>query len=106
MIKVLNIKDIIKYLVRLTIILIITVGITRYFSNLDIKETKIDFIKFNINISQLRKNLIKTNRKVIAQGLRDGIPIGLGYLAVSFSLGIAAKNAGLTAFQSFLASLL
>lgn len=52
------------------------------------------------------KNLIKTNRKVIAQGLRDGIPIGLGYLAVSFSLGIAAKNAGLTAFQSFLASLL
>ena len=39
-------------------------------------------------------------------GLRDGLPIGLGYLAVSFSLGIAAKNAGLNPFQGFLASLL
>ena len=36
----------------------------------------------------------------------DGIPIGLGYLAVSFSLGIAAKNAGLSPAQSFLASML
>ena len=52
------------------------------------------------------KNLIKSNRKVILEGMRDGIPIGLGYLAVSFSLGIAAKAAGLNAFQSFLASLL
>ena len=50
-----------------------------------------------------RKNIIKSNRKVIAEGLRDGVPIGLGYLAVSFSLGIAAKNAGLNFFQSFLA---
>ena len=32
------------------------------------------------------KNLIKSNRKVILEGMRDGIPIGLGYLAVSFSL--------------------
>ena len=48
------------------------------------------------------KNLIKSNRKVILEGMRDGIPIGLGYLAVSFSLGIAAKTAGLNAFQSFL----
>mgnify|MGYP002729882854 CR=1 FL=1 len=52
------------------------------------------------------KNLIKSNRKVILEGMRDGIPIGLGYLAVSFSLGIAAKAAGLNAFQSFIASLL
>ena len=49
-----------------------------------------------------RKNIIKSNRKVIAEGLRDGVPIGLGYLAVSFSLGIAAKNAGLNFFQVFL----
>ncbi len=42
----------------------------------------------------------------IAAGLQDGIPIGLGYFAVSFSLGIAAKNAGLTPFQSFLTSIL
>ena len=46
------------------------------------------------------------NRLVFRQGLRDGVPIGLGYLAVSFSLGIAARNAGMTAFQSFLTSAL
>ena len=40
------------------------------------------------------------------RGMRDGLPIALGYFAVSFSLGIAAKNAGLTVFQGFLASLL
>lgn len=46
------------------------------------------------------------NKTVLLKGLHDGIPIGMGYLAVSFSLGIAAKNAGLTPFQSFLASAL
>lgn len=46
------------------------------------------------------------NRAAFRDGIRDGIPIGLGYFAVSFSLGIAAKNAGLNPFQSFLASLL
>ncbi len=40
------------------------------------------------------------------EGLRDGVPIGLGYFAVSFSLGIAARNAGLNAFQGLIASLL
>ena len=40
------------------------------------------------------------------RGTHDGIPIALGYLAVSFTLGIAAKNAGLTAFQAMLASFL
>lgn len=35
-----------------------------------------------------------------------GIPIGLGYFAVSFSLGISAKNAGLSAMQAAFASLL
>ena len=40
----------------------------------------------------------------IREGLRDGIPIGLGYFAVSFSLGIVAKNAGMTAFQAMIAS--
>ena len=40
------------------------------------------------------------------RGMRDGVPIGLGYLAVAFSLGIAARNAGLNAFQGFLVSLL
>ncbi|MCI8578702.1 MAG: AzlC family ABC transporter permease [Lachnospiraceae bacterium] len=34
------------------------------------------------------------------RGMRDGIPIGLGYFAVSFTLGIAAKKAGLSALQA------
>ena len=46
------------------------------------------------------------SRKVFCEGMRDGIPIALGYLAVSFSLGIAARHAGLHPFQGFLASLL
>lgn len=44
------------------------------------------------------------NRTAFRAGMRDGIPIGLGYLAVSFSLGIAVKSAGLSWFQGFLAS--
>lgn len=40
------------------------------------------------------------------EGLRDGVPIGLGYFAVAFSLGIAARSAGLTAIQGFVASML
>lgn len=39
-------------------------------------------------------------------GAKDGIPIGLGYFAVSFSLGIAAQRAGLSPFQAFLSSFL
>lgn len=40
------------------------------------------------------------------QGLKDGIPIGLGYFAVAFSLGIVASNAGMSAIQGFITSLL
>lgn len=38
--------------------------------------------------------------------MHDGIPIALGYLVVSFTLGIAARNAGLSPAEGFLASLL
>lgn len=38
------------------------------------------------------------------RGMRDGIPIGLGYFAVAFTLGIAAKKAGLTPLQASLMS--
>ena len=31
------------------------------------------------------------SRKVFCDGMRDGVPIALGYFAVSFSLGIAAE---------------
>ena len=46
------------------------------------------------------------SKEIFIEGMKGGIPIGLGYLAVSFSLGIAARNAGLNAFQGFLASIL
>lgn len=38
------------------------------------------------------------------RGLKDGFPVFLGYFAVSFTLGIAAKSTGLTAFQATLMS--
>ena len=47
---------------------------------------------------------VLNKRSAFLNGLRDGIPIGLGYFAVSFSLGIEAQNVGLSFFQSFLAS--
>ena len=49
---------------------------------------------------------IQSNSAVFVSGMKDGIPIGLGYLAVSFSLGIMAKKAGLSPFQGLLASFL
>ena len=48
----------------------------------------------------------RSKRTVFLEGFRDGIPIALGYFAVAFSLGIAARNAGLTAAQGFVASTL
>ena len=48
----------------------------------------------------------RSHTPALVRGMRDGIPVGLGYLAVAFSLGIAARNAGLNAFQGFLVSLL
>jgi len=45
-------------------------------------------------------------KNVFFEGLRDGFPIGLGYFAVAFSLGIVAKNAGLTPLQGFISSFL
>ena len=47
---------------------------------------------------------LTTNQQALRDGIRDGMPIGLGYFVVSFTLGIAAQHAGLTPFQGFLAS--
>lgn len=44
--------------------------------------------------------------RAVREGLRDGTPIGLGYFVVAFSLGITARNAGLTPLEGFVASLL
>lgn len=43
-------------------------------------------------------------QKPFIEGLRDGIPIAMGYYAVAFSLGIIARQAGLVAWQGFVGS--
>lgn len=49
---------------------------------------------------------MEKNRHVFLEGAKDAIPIALGYLAVSFSLGITARDLGMTSFQGFVISLL
>lgn len=46
-----------------------------------------------------------TNKNNFSDGLKDGLSLAFGYMAVSIGLGIAAKEAGLTAFQRFLSAL-
>lgn len=46
------------------------------------------------------------NTKIFKKGMKDGTPIGLGYFAVAFSLGIAAHSAGFDVIQGFVLSLL
>ena len=48
---------------------------------------------------------MKSNRDWYLQGAHDGLPIAMGYLAVSFTLGIAARNVGLGAFPASLMSI-
>lgn len=49
--------------------------------------------------------VLETNRTCFHRGIKDGLPIALGYFAVSFTLGITARNAGLSAIQAMVASL-
>ncbi len=46
------------------------------------------------------------NTTFYKKGVKDGIPICLGYFAVSFTLGIMAQKSGLTAFQAMLTAAL
>lgn len=48
--------------------------------------------------------VLEKHKLAFLRGARDGVPIGLGYFAVAFSLGIAARNAGLDALQGFFLS--
>lgn len=48
---------------------------------------------------------MESNRTCFRRGIRDGMPIALGYFAVAFTLGIAAKNAGFSAVQAMVESL-
>lgn len=52
---------------------------------------------------RLKKN---ENRQIFLKGMKDAVPICLGYFAVAFSLGIVAGKAGLDVVQGFLISLL
>lgn len=49
---------------------------------------------------------MKKNEQTITflRGLRDGLPIGAGYFAVAFGLGIAAQRAGMSPLQGWLMS--
>jgi len=47
---------------------------------------------------------LRTKTGWFKRGLRDGIPIFLGYFAVSFALGIAAGKIGMSGLQGFVMS--
>ena len=47
----------------------------------------------------------QTNTRNFREGIRDGIPIALGYLAVAFTLGITAKNNNIGALPATIMSL-
>ena len=47
---------------------------------------------------------MKDNKVAFKKGIQHGIPIALGYFAVAFTLGIAARNAGISALQSLVIS--
>ena len=36
--------------------------------------------------------MVESNKTWYVRGLKAGVPIGLGYLAVAFTLGIAART--------------
>ena len=47
----------------------------------------------------------ETPRQQFLRGLRDGVPIGLGYLSVSFAFGITAVSRGVPAWIALLISM-
>ena len=47
---------------------------------------------------------MKRRKESFAAGLRDGVPIFLGYVAVSFTFGIMAKQANLSVWEAVLIS--
>jgi predicted branched-subunit amino acid permease len=49
--------------------------------------------------------MMNTSREQLKSGIKDGIPIFLGYIAVSFTFGIIALKSGLSPWQSIVMSL-
>lgn len=60
----------------------------------------------NMEISTTDNVHIDRTGSPFRDGMRDGVPIAMGYFAVAFSLGIYARSGGITAIQGFIASLL
>lgn len=44
--------------------------------------------------------MFSENKRWCLRGLRDGVPIALGYFAVAFTMGITAKNIGMSPLQA------
>lgn len=53
---------------------------------------------------EVGKRIMVHNR--IQQGIKDGIPIGIGYFSVSFTFGMLAVKSGISPFHAVLISLL
>ena len=56
-------------------------------------------------MSTTAEHTYNSDSRAFREGFRDGIPIGLGYFAVAFALGVAAKSVGLSPLQGFVASI-
>ncbi len=54
----------------------------------------------------MTKKTAASSNYTFLRGMRDGIPICLGYFAVSFALGIAGRGVGMNAVQAFVMSLM
>ena len=65
---------------------------------------KNSFTKEGEAVTLNKSGLLASHGEVLREGVRDGTPIALGYFVVAFTLGIAARNAGLSPLQGFLAS--
>ncbi len=53
-----------------------------------------------MEMKETEKKIKGERRSCFFRGMKAGIPIGMGYFAVSFTLGIAARKAGMTWYQS------
>ena len=60
--------------------------------------------KAAVGAADKKRNGEENGKRWFLKGMRDGFPIGMGYFAVAFTLGIASKKAGLTALQASLMS--
>ena len=56
-------------------------------------------------ISTKEDDTLNLGNHTFGEGVKDGIPIGLGYLSVSFGFGIMAVNSGIPLLPTLLISM-